>query len=214
MQRVSFWLKWALVNTSALFFGFWAGSRFAGIVNSIVFAYLYDPSHPSRHLFDAADFALFKTAEAAGNTAGQATFFLICLVTLIVAQWFFWSKHDEPELLWWSLIGIVLLPIGFGAGALSSDLIFPLVAKLLVADYCGYAIGGIVIGLIQWFILRRWISLVGLCILTSAVALPIGFLGFLSIAENVNIWLGLAISGVIYFAISGIPLLWLSPKRG
>jgi len=213
MPRISFWIKWVLANTLAVLFGFWAGSRFAGIVNSIMFAYLYDPSHPGRHLFDAADFARFKTAEAAGNVAGQVTLILICLVTLVVAQWFVWSKRDEPELLWWSLIGIIMLPVGIGVGALVSDLIFPFVVRRLAADYLGYAIGGMVIGAVEWFVLRRWVSLVGSCILTNAIALPIGFLAFLPIGENGSKWLWLVLSGAVFFAVSGFPLIWLSPKR-
>lgn len=208
------WVKWALMNTVALLFGFWAGSRVAGIVNEITFAYMYDPSHPSRHLFDAADFSRHKAANTAGDVAGIVTLLLFCLFVLVVAQWFIRSERDEPELLWWSEIGILSLPVGLGVGALASELIFPFVARRLAADYYGYAVGGMVIGVVQWLVLRRWVSLVGSSILTSAVALPVGFLVFLPIGENGNQWLWLTLSGAAYFAISGLPLLWLSPKKG
>lgn len=204
MLKTRFWLKWAVINASALFLGLLAGSRFGDVVGNIAFASIFDQSNHSR--------ASFATASTAGTIAGVLVIALVCLAALLIAQRLIWDERDEPDLALWSIIGVGLLPVGIGVGALASELTRTFVVPRLTAEYLGFAVGGMVIGTVQWLVLRHRVSLVGSSMLTNAIALPLGLLALQNELESYP-WILFAILGVLYFALVGLPLLWLSPKR-
>lgn len=204
MSKTLFWLKWALINAAALLFGLWGGSRFGSIARDIAFSSAFTPSDLSR--------ASFAKATTAGLIAGWLVVTVACLAVLFIAQLYIWNGHPQPEVAWWSIIGILLIPVGIGIGALASEFIRAFVAPRIMAEYFGYAVGGMAIGMVQWLVLRRRLFLVGSSMLTNAIALPVGLLAFQGVLDN-YLWLLLVILGVLYFALAGLPLLWLSPKE-
>jgi len=89
-------------------------------------------------------------------------------------------------------------PVGMAVGSSSAT---------IVAGYMGVAVGGIVVGLLQWWlVLRRQVAWGGWWVLASTVGWVGG--GFLSGAFDGG-FVGWAVIGAVYGAITGAVLVWL-----
>jgi hypothetical protein len=119
---------------------------------------------------------------ALGNEVGVGIF-------IGVAQWFVLRRYFSQA--WWWIVASAAGWLG-GWAILMSGLVVPPGGELFTIILSG-AIFGLVIGVAQWLILRRWVKLSGLWILLSIPGWTIGLTGLL----------GSLLVGVVAGAITG-----------
>lgn len=123
-------------------------------------------------------------------------------LTMGLAQWLV-LRQVVPESGWWT----PLTTFGWlvGAALIMSGLLLPPGPNLVTSMLAGAIIGGVV-GLAQWFVLRRWVEIAVAWIPVNALAWSITFTGIL----------GETIAGASVGIITGIALDWLlrnAPKK-
>ncbi len=74
-----------------------------------------------------------------------------------------------------------------------------------MAGYVGVAVGGVVVRVLQWLVLRRQVGRAGWWVLASTVGWAVG--------GHVGGTLGWAVLGAVYGAITGSVLVWLLRQR-
>ena len=91
-----------------------------------------------------------------------------------------------------------------------------------VAMSVGFAVGGAVVGILQWLVLRQHLSRAGWWVLASTVGFPVGAAVYVAVFQAVNLALGgdlsaafieramgFAVAGAVVGAITGTALVWL-----
>ncbi|MCA1995588.1 MAG: hypothetical protein LDL41_26595 [Coleofasciculus sp. S288] len=146
--------------------------------------------------------------------------------TLGITQWLVLRQHI-PKAGWWILAttlgGVVALYLGSAVSFFTTSILW------IGSGVVGGAVGGAILGLAQWLVLRRHVSQAGWWIAASAVALAVGagWLVYLGIESAFTFdasmdliqiirWSGMgALSGAIGGAIKGGALVWLlrQPKQ-
>ena len=124
------------------------------------------------------------------------------------------TKVNEKHVGWGFWLWRVLAStIGFPVGA---------AAAFIVSFNLPGAVGGAVVGILQWLVLRQQLSRTGWWVLASTVGFPVGAAVYVAVFQAVNLALGgdlsaafieramgFAVAGAVVGAITGTALVWL-----
>ncbi len=114
---------------------------------------------------------------------------------------------------WWiaasgagSILGFIVL----GWGLAVADTGVGIAAGIVVPGL-SFAVAGAVAGVLQWLVLRRWVSHAGWWILASSIAWVGATYAYLTLTRGNDVFVpvGGAVSGMVSGAITGLVLIWL-----
>lgn len=132
-----------------------------------------------------------------------------------VAQWLVLRRHAE-QVGWWIVATIAGFMVGLGIGMPLADTGFmPTGAALRVAYNTGMtgAIVGVVLGLFQWVVLRRFIPSAALWIVASALGWMVG----MGLGAAISTWSttigSLLVSGLSCGVVTGIVMQYLMRQK-
>lgn len=184
-----FWFLWVVASTVGFTV---AATAFTGIGDIVA------ETTPS--LLGAAIFC---------TTAGTGASLPGFLHWFILRRWF-------PRAAWWifasgagSILGFIVLGWGLAVADTGRGIV-----DTIVLPNMAFVGAGTAVGVLQWLVLRRWVSRAGWWILASSVSWAGATWAYASItrANDVNVPLGGAVSGAISGVIMGLVLVWLLRK--